>query len=232
MLLAIDTSTHIPSIALYDERGIVGETTWQTHENHTRSLMPQIVNLMKLVGAETKDLRAVASATGPGSFTGLRIGLSVAKGLAFSLNIPLLGVPTLDISAHALTHAPRGEEPETVCAILRAGRARYGGAVYLDHAGTMQHKGDYFFGTAGELAEEAHRRTGARRALFVTGELDETVQDEFRRVLQDAVRFAGAAQRVRRAGFLAALAWQRWRDGRADDLQTLAPYYIPTLSAV
>src|SRR5438128_99563 len=102
MLLALDTSTNAPSIALYDERGIVGETTWRTHENHTRSLMPEIVRLMELVGTDVSALKAIGVATGPGSFTGLRIGLSAAKGLAYSLNLALIGVPTLDISASVL----------------------------------------------------------------------------------------------------------------------------------
>jgi tRNA threonylcarbamoyladenosine biosynthesis protein TsaB len=225
MLLAIDTSTHTSSIALFDARGIAGETTWLTHETHTRSLMPQVVNLQKLVGTTPAQLGAIAVATGPGSFTGLRIGLSAAKGLAYSLNLPLIGVPTLDISARMAEY-----QPLPVCAILQAGRARFGAAVYSHDREGLRRASDYFFGGAEELAEQARQLVPVGQSVFVIGEPDESVRQEFRRTLGDAVRFAGPALAARRAGFLAALAWERWHAGSTDNLQALAPYYIPTLS--
>ena len=225
MLLAIDTSTNVPSIALFDERGIVGETTWRTHENHTRSLMPEVVRLMELVGTDVRALKAIGVATGPGSFTGLRIGLSAAKGLAYSLNVALIGVPTLDVAASAV--AGQGQP---VCALLQAGRERFGAAIYQTDAGTATRVGDYFFGTAQELAAEARTRVRGAKQLELIGEMSDAVRAEFSIAFGDFVVIAGEALNPRRAGFLAALAWQRWRRGDVDDLQTLAPYYIPTPS--
>ena len=82
MLLAIDTATRTASVALFDERGVVGETTWHPRENHTRSLIPEVIRLLELCGGRIGEVNVVGAATGPGSFTGLRIGLSAAKGLA------------------------------------------------------------------------------------------------------------------------------------------------------
>ncbi|TAH49771.1 MAG: tRNA (adenosine(37)-N6)-threonylcarbamoyltransferase complex dimerization subunit type 1 TsaB [Chloroflexota bacterium] len=224
MLLAIDTSTHVSSIALYDERGVVVETTWQSHENHTRSLMPEVVRLMQVVGTNANDLRAIGVATGPGSFTGLRIGLSAAKGLAYSLSIALLGVPTLDISASAgIAGTP------LTCAILQAGRGRFGAALYKNENGNARRAGDYFFGSPTQLVLQLREQLG-HNSVFVIGEMDDALRDLFRAEFSAQLQLGTDALNVRRAGFLAALAWRRWCQGEQDDLQSLAPYYIPTAS--
>ncbi len=225
MLLAIDTSTHVSSIALYDESGVIGETTWRSRENHTRSLMPEIVNLMELVKTAPTDLRAIGAATGPGSFTGLRIGLAAAKGLAFSLTAPLVGIPTLDITASAFA-----DQPLPVCAVIEAGRNRFGAAYYETKDGAAYRRGDYFFGAPDALA--AHLLTRARQSdkLLIVGELNPGLRDVLARDLGSGVTLAQDGANPRRAGVLAQLAWRRWRSGDVDDLETLVPFYIPTAS--
>lgn len=225
MLLAIDTSTHVSSIALFDAPGVVGEVTWHSHQNHTRSLMPEIVRLLELVGATPADLNAIGVATGPGSFTGLRIGLSAAKGFAYSLNAALIGVPTLDISASAFA-----DQPLPTCAILQVGRGRYGAALYENRDGAAQRVTELAFGTANAIA--AHLESVFQRPtnVLVTGELDETLSAALGSSPTHSFIFANAGVRVRRAGVLAALAWQRLAVGKTDDIQTLAPFYIPTAS--
>jgi tRNA threonylcarbamoyladenosine biosynthesis protein TsaB len=225
MLLAIDTATHIASLALYDERGVLGEATWRTRENHTSSLMPELVQLMGLIGAQIADLRAIGVVTGPGSFTGLRIGLSVAKGLAFSLNLPLIGVPTLDVSASIYS----GGSDIPVCAVIQAGRERYGIALYENENGAQRRVSEYMFGTANEIADQLqHVWNGT--ALYVIGEVNAPLRTVFQTRFGGAIVWAGEALNVRRAGVLAELAWKRWQVGAVDDVQALAPYYIPTTS--
>ena len=119
MLLAIDTATRVASIALYNSEGVVAEMTWRSRENHTVELTAQIVRVMDLARVAKSDLKAIGIALGPGSFTGLRVGMSVAKGLAFGAQIPLLGIPTLDALAHA--HA---WQSLPIWAVLAAGRGR------------------------------------------------------------------------------------------------------------
>ncbi len=221
MLLAIDTATNVPGIALYAAQGILGETTWQTREHHTRSLMPEIARLLALLDTDSRQLQAIAVATGPGSFTGLRIGLSVAKGLAYSLNAALLGIPTLDVtaSACALQSLP-------VCAVLRAGRGRYGAALYHLNAGTPARVSEYLFGSAETLASQI--AAAARGRFVLNGEVDEAILTQLRVHAGERMVIAPRAFQLRRAGYLAELAWQRWQAGEHDTIESLAPYYIPT----
>ncbi len=221
MLLAIDTATHTASIALYDGQMVLGETTWLSRENHTRSLMQELVALLGLVGAKIQEIRAVGVATGPGSFTGLRIGLSAAKGLAYSRNIALVGIPTLDIAAAAAAG-------DVVCAVIKAGRGRYGAAVYQVAHGIPQRTSDYLFGTAQALAEQLRGAVPRGTRAQLVGELDTELIKAAAAALADQVGVDSDAGRIRRAGYLAVLAWRRWQAGDTDDLQALAPYYIPT----
>ncbi|GEK60242.1 tRNA (adenosine(37)-N6)-threonylcarbamoyltransferase complex dimerization subunit type 1 TsaB [Marinococcus halophilus] len=98
-MLAIDTSTHVLGIALADEQKILGEYTTNIRKNHSIRLMPAVESLMKESGTAPGDLEAIAVTTGPGSYTGVRIGVTTAKSMAWALNIPLYPVSTLQMFA-------------------------------------------------------------------------------------------------------------------------------------
>ncbi len=240
MLLAIDTATRTESVALFDETGVIGETTWRAHENHTTSLMPQLLRLMNLGGVKLEDLRAVGVATGPGSFTGLRIGLSVAKGLAYGRGLPLVGIPTLDGEAQAFA-----QQPLPVWAVLEAGRGRYAAAPYLIRRERVKREGDYVVGTAEQIAASILARLGGEASLkmreeqvsfaltprvLVCGEIDGALRSTLLSRLWGLAIVAHPASSARRASFLAELAWARWQTNEIDDVEKLAPYYIPTAS--
>ena len=99
MILAIDSSTQWMGIALFQDEQILYEKVWRTNRRHTVELAPAIQTAISDCGMRVTDLHAVAVAIGPGSFTSLRIGLAVTKGLALSLHLPVVGIPTLDITA-------------------------------------------------------------------------------------------------------------------------------------
>ena len=125
MLLALDTSTRQAGIALYSgERGLLTETTWHSANRHTEELMPAIAHMLAQAGMSSRDLSAIGVALGPGSFTGLRVGLAAAKGLALAHGLKLIGVPTLDFTAY-----PHRSQPLPVVALVQAGRGR----VYWAH---------------------------------------------------------------------------------------------------
>lgn len=94
-ILAIDTATLVSSVAIATPETLVAELTIQTRKTHSERLMPHIASLLKMAEITQTSLKAVAVSIGPGSFTGLRIGLATAKALTYALNIPLIGVPTL-----------------------------------------------------------------------------------------------------------------------------------------
>jgi len=98
-VLAIDTSTNVMGVALMKEKQIIGEVITYINKNHSVRLMPAIEQLMKECNVKPNELTKIAVAKGPGSYTGVRIGVTVAKTLAYTLNIPLVGVSSLKLLA-------------------------------------------------------------------------------------------------------------------------------------
>lgn len=217
MLLAIDTATRNASIALYDAHQVWAERTWFSDYNHTVELMPNIVDMFRLLRLEPARLRGVAVAIGPGSFTGMRIGLSVAKGLCLALGIPIKGIPTLDVVAQ-----PFAGSDLPVCAVVHAGRGRFCAAVYRSVDGQWSRQGEFQLVTPDRLPALAEGRT------IFCGELDEEARQAVQSALGKRAVIATPAQSVRRAAVLAEMAWPALVSGQGDDLASLSPIYLHT----
>jgi tRNA threonylcarbamoyladenosine biosynthesis protein TsaB len=215
VLLAIDTATRWAGIALYDDQGLHVEHVWRTRANHTVELMPFIDSACEQQGLTPQDLSAVAISLGPGSFTGLRVGLSLGKGLAMALDIPILGVPTLDAVAYA-----QRRELLPVCTVLPAGRGRWCVGFYETETGDWQRRGDY------RLLSSADLLTELQDPILVCGETSPTLVAELDKAASRGVVVAAPAASARRPGYLAELAWARFAAGESDDLQSLAPIYL------
>jgi tRNA threonylcarbamoyladenosine biosynthesis protein TsaB len=99
LLLVLDTATETGSLALVAADQVLMECSLESHNAYLTCLMPEVAAILKNTGKEIADLTAVAVSTGPGNFTGLRIGLATAKTLAWSLKCPLVPVPTLEALA-------------------------------------------------------------------------------------------------------------------------------------
>ncbi len=225
MLLAIDTATRLASIALYDGQGVHAEMTWYSRENHTVELMAQITHLLGLAQVSKEHLQAIGVALGPGSFTGLRVGMSVAKGLAYARGIPLLAIPTLDIIAHAHAH-----QPLPMWVVLAAGRGRYSVARYTARRGVIKRASEYALVDAAGLVELVLREMEAESKTaraFVCGDVDDALARRLTEQGGTRVVLASPALNARRAAFLAELAWARFQRGESDDAQSLAPMYLP-----
>jgi tRNA threonylcarbamoyladenosine biosynthesis protein TsaB len=104
-ILGIQTSTLIWSVALINKEKIIGEYTFDSYERLSKILVPAIDELVNKTGIKKEELEGIAVAKGPGLFTGSRMGISVAKGLSFGLNIPLVGISTLDALAFNLSYS-------------------------------------------------------------------------------------------------------------------------------
>ncbi len=223
MLLAIDTSTHQASIALYDRRSDAGrgrellaEQSWFSANRHTEELMPAISALLALAGVAARDLTAVAVAIGPGSFTGLRVGMAAAKGLALALDLKLVGVPTLDVTAH-----PHQSQPVPVVAVAQAGRGRIYWAPYAHGPGGWGPQAPYALSTIVEMANTVVR------PMAFAGELNEADQEALTRFAgRQRVIHLSSALGLRRAGYLAELAAKRLDMGQEDDPAALSPIYL------
>ena len=124
-ILAFDTSTSYESIALSKNGHIIADVTTKTKRTHSERLLPTVENLLSQTDMKMESISAIAVSTGPGSFTGLRIGLSTAKGLCFGLKIPLYTVSTLrSLANNASSFSSK------ICALIDAGRDEYYYAVY------------------------------------------------------------------------------------------------------
>lgn len=214
MLLAIDTSTNISGLACFAQQGLLAECSWHSGREHTAQLLPQLDLLLQHLGRTPADLRAIAVARGPGSWSGLRVGMSVAKGLALAAGLPLIGVGTLDALAwqHAAERGP-------IFPLIRLGRERFATAEFRVQA-DLQQVGAYRNLTLPELCAEISGRA------FFCGDVDPSAEATLRRCLGDAAHFSAPAAALRRPGFLAHLAWLRWQANATDDLATLEPLYL------
>jgi len=216
LLLAIDAASRVTGLALYDQAGLHMEQMWLSGDNHTVELMPCIVRACEQQGLAPSALQAVAVSLGPGSFTGLRVGLSVAKGLAMALGIPVLGVPTLDAIAYA-----HSREVLPVCAVLPAGRGRWCVALYqVRGASGWQRSSDYILASTDDLIALLQEPT------LICGELDQPLAEALRTRAAERAVIASPALSMRRAGYLAELAWQRFCAGERDELSSLTPIYL------
>src|ERR671937_1212175 len=107
MLLAIDTSTSWASVALFDGRSVLGELTWRAPRRSGDELFPMLERLLSLGDSALARVRRLAVATGPGSFTGIRVGIAAARGLARANGAEIAGVSTLDVLAFPHAAADR-----------------------------------------------------------------------------------------------------------------------------
>src|SRR5574338_1538531 len=136
MLLAVDTSTAQVGLAIYDGSQVIAEYAWRSSQRHTVELAPAIFELLTRCGLIMEDIVALGVALGPGSFTSLRVGLSLVKGLALARELPLIGIPTLDILAAA---QPLSRLPLLVA--IQAGGGRLAAGWYKRWKNGWQGKG-------------------------------------------------------------------------------------------
>jgi tRNA threonylcarbamoyladenosine biosynthesis protein TsaB len=207
-LLALDTATAFASIALFDGDQVLAESTWRAGRTHTARLLTEIERLLALVEVEPNDLTGLAVTVGPGSFTGVRVGISVAKGLAVGLRLPLWGVGTLDVLAHTTSIQDR------ILTAIEAGRSRFVTATF--ERGRPR-------ASAQNVDTDGLLRLAADADLIIA-----ELAPELRVRLEAALpgRLASPASSLRRAGFLAQLALQRAETGDPGDAATVDAVYV------
>lgn len=207
--VAIDTAADVAGVALTGSGELLAEVTWRTRQNQSRELLPALDWLLSSRGLTREEVGAVFVCLGPGSYAGLRVGLSTAKGLAYALNVPLVGVGRLAADAEPLAL----EGGRAVYAVHAAGRAELAWAAYERRAG--------------ELVELiAPRLSGA--PVLVEALTPGAV------VCGDVASLAGAlpegvataAGHAGRVVSIARLGYARLRSGSTDDPRSLAPLYL------
>ena len=210
ILLAIDTCTKRSAICLRDATAIRAEVAWETDRHHTAAVSQRIAELMVACGIKAADLGAVAVAIGPGSFTGVRCGLAIAKGMAIAAGLPVFGVTAFDV---VLAAQPAGALP--LYPLIEVGRGRVASGRYEWRDGNAVAIEPWKVYTWQELTDAL---TGS---AWVCGDVAPGLQA----MLLGKATIAPAPLNLRRAGYLAEIGYRRWQRNEADDTMTLAPIY-------
>lgn len=217
MLLAIDTATRAIGIALHDGGCLNAEYYWHGRGYHTVELAPEIALMLRRIGCSTRDLTAVAVATGPGSFTGLRIGMAFAKGLSLACQLDLIGIPTYEILAQA-----QPGRNERMLTVIKAGRARFNGLFYRWQEQKWVPDSESLNFTWPEMLASLEQPT------YICGEIDQEMRVQLQ--AEPKVVLAGPAACVRRPGILADMGWTAISAGQVVSAAALVPVYFDSLS--
>lgn len=223
MILAIDSSTPVAGVALMDEDNLIREEFINYKKTHSETLMPMIDELLSGCDRSLSDVTALAVTIGPGSFTGLRIGLAAAKGLSLAAGLPLIGISTLDVMAHNIVYSNN-----LVCPLLNARKQEVYTAFY-------DNRGFYPIRISAETA--CSPRDFAGQALLKAQEMGSNkiilLGDgyyPYREVLNDCLGdkliTAPAHLMLPRASALGSLARVRAARGDFDDAVWIRPRYI------
>lgn len=226
LLLALETSTMTGSVALVEappqEEGpcggvkILAEYTVNLPGTHSERLMPTIDRLLKEASLSIGNIQGIALAWGPGSFTGLRIGVSTVKGLAYALRVPVVGVPTLDALAQNVRFAPF-----LVCPVLDARKKEVYAALFRGEGeGNLQKISEDWAVSPEKLCSRI-----AEKTLFL-GSGIEVYGAIFKKNLGPRALFASPELSLPRAVNVARLSLPKFQAGRTLDIFSFTPVYV------
>ena len=216
-ILAFETSAKSVGVALFADGKLLSESYQNTGLTHSQTLMVMAEDLMKQCAIQPADLQAVAVAAGPGSFTGVRIGVAAAKGLAWGLQIPCYGVSTLQSMALGL-----GVHTGTVCAVMDARRSQVYNALFAAKDGVLQRKTEDRAIALADLAEELKQ---APQPIFLVGDGSSLTWQTLHESVEGLVMPMESRMHQRAVGVgLAAL--QAIADGESGDAAALQPNYL------
>jgi tRNA threonylcarbamoyladenosine biosynthesis protein TsaB len=214
LAVAFDTSSELAGVALFEDGLLLAETTWRTRRNPSRELLPSLDWLLGRAGRAKEHIGALFICSGPGSYAGLRVGMSTAKALAFALDACIVGVGRLEADAEPLVPLTR----HRVVAVHAAGRAELAWAAY------QRGQGD-------EIAELQAPRLGHLEALLRDLKPEDLVCAELRTLdagTQEALAGAGTLVEVpsTRVAAVARIGQLRWVAGAVGNPDTLVPLYL------
>lgn len=219
MLLAIDTATDRLSLALHNGDVLLAECTLTVGRGHSARLAPLVAQIMAHSKVAAADLTALAVAVGPGSYTGLRVGIALAKGLAAVNHLPVVPLSTLDITAAGQTlYDPQA----TLVALAPAGRNRVLSAEYRVRQGRWRAQSQVRLQSWEELLDSYDF------PICLTGEITQQGLQQARKAIAAGknIRLLPPAERLRRAGFLAEEAQQLLRQSQDYPADRVRPIYL------
>jgi tRNA threonylcarbamoyladenosine biosynthesis protein TsaB len=222
-LLAIDTSNLTLGVSVCTEDKVLGEFTTNIRKNHSIRLMPMVAQVLEELDMDPAQLSAVAVAKGPGSYTGVRIGVASAKSMAWALNLPLIGVSSLEVLAWSGAYFPG-----LIFPLFDARR----GQAYC---------GTYRWGSNGMETVEKDRIILLRDALDVLKTMNEPVlflgedlhihKETIEEIMGTQAFFAPASYSLPRSSHLAMAAFRLLREGKTEERERFTPSYLQLAEA-
>lgn len=219
--LAVDTSTATAGIAVVDEKGLMAEFLVRDMKTHSQKLVPMLKELLDSLRLTPADIDVYAAVTGPGSFTGLRIGVTTIKSMAYALNKPVAGITSLD----ALANAAAVPEDTIVCPIMDARNNQVYTALYKPQNGLMTNVSGYMGIHVSELVKLLEEKYEGVRVLFA-GDGVMLHRDFFKIELKDRCLFMPDFTLQQMAASAAQLALLHHIRGESMDQMELTPFYL------
>ncbi len=219
-ILGVDTSTPIGSVALIDDDNVVAEHTLDIVRAHSSRLMPAIDSVLKWGDITVNDLDGCAVGIGPGSFTGIRIGVATIKSICYAVDKPIVGVSTLEAIAYNLRWSN-----SIICPLLDARRSETYGAIFQGNTNWERLSEDLCL-PINAFLDRIKEDTSPDCPINFVGDGLATYGDAVRENLGDRVHFADAIFNVPRGATIAYLGAQRLQQGDSDNYWTLVPNYV------
>ena len=217
MILAFETSAKAASVALMEDGKLLGESYQNTGLTHSQTLMVMAEDVLRQCGKTAADVRAVAVAAGPGSFTGVRIGVAAAKGFAWGAELPVFGVSTLEAMALSL-----GAWEGHICCCMDARRKQVYNAIFLAENGTLTRVCDDRAISLEELKAELEHIDGA---IYLVGDGAELTHRTLSADIPELI-LPPEHRRQQRASGVALAALEAMNRGENADGAALQPNYL------
>lgn len=217
-ILAIDSSGLVASVAVVCDEDLLGEFTVNYKKTHSQTLLPMLDELVKMIDLDLNSLDAVAVAGGPGSFTGLRIGFATVKGLALALDKPVISVPTVDALAYNLCG-----HRDIVCPLMDARRNQTYTGLYRFDGNRMQViKGQ----SPLDIVDIIGQINQIGRPAVFLGDGVPVFREQIKEHARVSYDFAPPHLNKQRAGAVASLAVQYYKEGKLEDAAACKPEYL------
>ena len=217
-IIAIDASGIAGSVAYMKDGQLVGEYYICHKLTHSETIMPMLEHLKDLIGIELDEVDAIAVTSGPGSFTGLRIGVATAKAMALALQVPVIGVPTLDVIAHNMVYTDK-----LICPIMDARRNQVYTSLYKWNKEVLERIADHNALDMGELLQNLNDR---EEDIIFIGDGIEVFKGQILDTLGERAKFAPSFLKMQRASTLGHIACEEYAKGNTVDADLFAPIYL------
>lgn len=217
-ILGIDSSGLVASVALASDETVIAEFTVNNKQTHSQTLLPMLEQVMKFSGMALEEIDGIAVAAGPGSFTGLRIGASTAKGLGLVLKKPIISVPTIEGLAYQLAEAEG-----LICPIMDARRNQVYTGIYRMKGGELQVLRDQYATDIHDLITELVKY---QEMVHFLGDGVPVYRDIIQKEFTGKFDFAPAHMARQRAASIAVLGEKYYQEGKIEDAAEHRPIYL------